>query len=215
MDPTDKTLSVSQGAETEGAQASRNDAIAYNRTLPVLPAEEVPDIASGYRPASIKERRRLRKVSEDQSPDEVVALRQYAARGGQVSEELGTLVASPAEAARLADRIEAAVATQTALTSALEYTNELLAIARSDGMILLEEAHDEIVHRSRKQPQLVRSYDATLRLIAARSEAISEGLARRRSEQKRMDQALRKQEKALKKSKPPVTEESPSTDTPA
>jgi hypothetical protein len=215
MDRKDNDPSISMEAETEGGQASRNDAIAYNRTLPIPPAEGVPRVAPGYRQATIRERQRLRRISDEQMADEVHALRQYAARAGQVPEELGTLVASPAEAARLADRIEAAQATRTALLAALDYTNELLAIAKSDGLILIEEAHDEITHRARKQPQLLVSYDSTVRIIAARGEAIAEGLARRRSEQSRMDRALRKQQKAAKTSKAAKEEESPSSDTPA
>ena len=223
MDQKDNDPSIALGAEPEGAQASRNDAIAYNRTLPISPADEVPEVAPGYRAATVKERRRLRQVGDDQTADVVHALRQYAARGGQVTEELGTLVASPAEATRLADRIEAAQATRTALMTALDYTSELLAIAKSDGMILIEEAHDEITHRARKQPQLLRSYDATLRIIASRGEAIAEGLARSRSQRAHMEQALRKQQKATlqatqkatKKSKSPPVEESPSSDAPA
>lgn len=211
MDQRDNIPLATEEGEAEGGQASRNDAIAINRTLPISPASGVAEVAPGYQQAPVRERRRLRRVSEEESPGVVQSLQQYAARGAEVRVELGELVAKPAEAAHLADRIEAALATRTALVALLGYTNELLSIARSDGLVLLEEAHDEITHRARRRPQLLRTYDGTVRLIAARGEAISEGLARRRkSEQEKPRPALRK-----RPAKAQVVEESPSTDAPA
>ncbi|HEX2569936.1 MAG TPA: hypothetical protein VH877_10305 [Polyangia bacterium] len=211
MDQEDDPLWAAEGAEVEGGLAARNDAIAINRTLPVPPASGVAEVAPGYQPAPVRERRRLRRVSEEEVSSVVQALQQYAARGGEIRTDLGDLVAKSTTAEHLAERIEAARATHTALVALLGYTKELLTIAKSDGLVLLAEAHDEIMHRARRQPQLLRTYDYTVRLIAARGEVISEGLARRRkSEQSEPRPAARK-----RAAKAPAAEESPSDDTPA
>lgn len=61
---------------------------------------------------------RLHTLGEAQEAEVMQALRQYAARAARVREELGEEVADPGEAARLVDRIEAALASPSAIEHA-------------------------------------------------------------------------------------------------
>jgi hypothetical protein len=64
-------------------------------------------------PAPEERHRRHSSLRDAQEAEVMQALREYAARAARVREELGEEVADPGEAARLADRIEAALASSS------------------------------------------------------------------------------------------------------
>jgi hypothetical protein len=189
-----------KGASSKGAQAAggqplvakveAGDTIAHNRALPFTPAAEVPVVPQGFQKTELEEiKRRLRLMADELIAESLRSLKVISQIGDvELEKDLGDMAPKAALAGELETRLEEGLATWAALTLLVEYNGELLSIVKSDVIKYLEAAYGEYQHRVGRKPQLATKYKTLAEFFAARSQAISDGIAQAKAERTRKTQ---------------------------
>ena len=166
-------------------QTAPHDSLLENRRLPVVPVASIPKVPAGFAPTPHDERgRRLTRPAEALRAEIIAALSEVIGRQATYRHELGDVPPDPALAAILHPRLLALHDSREAAEALVAYLRELEELAYSDAADFLQAVDDEIVHRARKNSELTSAYARVLLLSQARSQAVTEGIARARREQK-------------------------------
>jgi len=162
-----------------------HDSLMENRHLPVVSAASIPKAPAGFAPTSNDERaRRLTRPAEALRAEIVAALAEVIGRKLTYRSELGDVPPALALAETLHPRLLALHDSREAAEALVGYLRELEEIAYSDAADFLQAVDDEVIHRSRKNSELTSAYARVLFLSQTRSQAVSEGIARARREQR-------------------------------
>jgi len=162
-------------------EADFDDTIAKNRALPLVDAGAVPAVPRGFRPTDPDTRnRRLRKLAAEHRAETRDALREAAAR--DLKGDLGKHAPDPTRAPALLEKITATGELVAATQALASYAREVDQIALSDALLFLEAEQREIAHAIEHEPGLAQRYPALRILFAARAAAISDGIARSRTD---------------------------------
>lgn len=156
-----------------------------NRLLPVVPLASIPKVPAGFVPTPNDDRmRRLTRPAEALRAEIIAALGEVIGRKSTYRSELGDVPPDPALAATLHPRLLALHDSREAAEALVGYLRELEELAYSDAADFLQAVDDEVTHRARKNSELTSAYARVLLVSQARSQAVSEGIARSRREQK-------------------------------
>jgi hypothetical protein len=183
MNPTHSpsVSKLSAVAESYGSEADFDDTIAKNRALPLLAPESVPSRPQGFVATDPMVRaQRLRRVADDHRAEGHDALLEMSRV--DLRALLGKRAPEPKRAAVLAERLEQSATLVARAERLLQYANEIEEIALSDALVLLEATFKEVEHEASHDPNVADHFPALLKLFAARSTAIAEGLARKSAE---------------------------------
>lgn len=156
------------------------DPLAVNRTLPVVAKSAVPSVPKGFQTLKDGVSRTLRRFPDTDRAEGVNALKQLAEQLRHDPTVLGDLAPKPALAEALAQRIDAAHDTITALEALLAYHRAIQDIAEHDAWALLTDAEEEIERRVRKGVVASSDFEKVSNFVAAKGAAIAEGIARAR-----------------------------------
>lgn len=162
-----------------------HDSLTENRQLPVVPAASIPKVPAGFVATPSDERsRRLTRPAEALQAEIIAALAEVIGRKATYRRELGDVPPDLAVAEALHPRLLNLHDSREAAEALVVYLRELEALAYSDAADFLQAVDDEIVHRAHKNSELLSAYARVLVLAQARSQAISEGMARARRDAK-------------------------------
>ncbi|WP_106525832.1 hypothetical protein [Haliangium sp. UPWRP_2] len=180
MPPKKKPVPVSVSGST-----APHDSLTENRRLPVISAASIPKVPAGFAPTPNDERaRRLTRPAEALRAEVIAALGEVIGRKATYRSELGDVPPELALAEILHPRLLALHDSREAAEALVSYLRELEEIAYSDAADFLQAVDDEVIHRSRKNSELTSAYARVLLLSQARSQAVSEGIARARRDQR-------------------------------
>jgi hypothetical protein len=172
--------SATSAVVTHTPEADFNDTIAHNRSLPPLDPAAVPYRPHSFRPTDPEVRaRRLRRLSTDLRAEAAEALDE--ATGRDLRSDLGKFAPEPQRASALVARIRQTGELVARAHDLLQYAKEVDELALSDALLFLEAEHKQFNHSVEHDPSLASRYRALVKLFAARSGAIAEGIARARS----------------------------------
>lgn len=158
-------------------EADFNDTIAHNRGLALMKPSAIPHPPAGYRPTDPEVRgRRLRRLAGDLRAEAVEALGEAKKR--DLTADLGKFAPDPQRAEGIAVRLETTGELVARAQAVLDYAKEVDQIALSDALVFLETENKQLANALDHDPALAPRYRKLIKLFAARSGAIAEGIAR-------------------------------------
>jgi len=158
-------------------EADFNDTIAHNRGLELMKPSAIPGVPAGYRPTDPEVRgRRLRRLAGDLRAEAMEALDE--AKGRDLAADLGKFAPDPQRAEGIAARLGTTGDLVARAQALLDYAKEVDQIAMSDGLVFLETENKQLGNALDHDPALATHYRKLMKLFAARSGAIAEGIAR-------------------------------------
>lgn len=161
-----------------------HDSLETNRRLQVVAAASIPKVPAGFVPTPYEVRnRRLSRPAESLRAEITAALAEVIGRKATYRSELGDIPPDIAQAEALHPRIQALHDAREAAEALATYLRELEEIAFSDASDFLDEVNTEVAHRARRNGALSTAYGRLLALAQARSQAITDGMARARRDQ--------------------------------
>lgn len=162
------------------------DPVARLRELPVVPSRSVPAVSPQWKPIPHGIKQGFAKPADTQHAELKEALGEIVARREHLAGDFGR----QAPDARIAeqalaqwDEIEAGRTRARALLAFYEDQHDLL---MHDGMSLVMKTNRQIRNLAEDEPTIVSHYPKTVALAAQRSAAISEGMAARLAEEKKV-----------------------------
>lgn len=167
-----------------------HDSLETNRRLEVVAAASIPKVPAGFvaTPGDVR-LRRLTRPAEGLRAEIVAALAEVVGRKATYRSELGDVPPDLAQAEVLHPRIGSLHDAREAAEALAAYLRELEEIAFSDATDFLDEVSTEVVHRARRNGALSTAYSRVLALTQARSQAISDGIARSRRDREGAEDA--------------------------
>jgi hypothetical protein len=122
-----------------------------------------------------------RRISDNTMAEALGGLDEIASRGLAHPGELGDLGPDPTLARALARELSAGEAVLTRLEALLRDAQARMAVLKHQAAVVLDEAHAQIVLREQRGRIQPECYANVHRFVAARNEAIADGIARARS----------------------------------
>jgi hypothetical protein len=138
--------------------------------LPVVPADTA-DVQEQVQPST-------RKMPDSSMADAQRGLDEIASRGEHFPGELGDLGPDPKLAGALRTELARGEAVITRLEALLRDVTARMTVLKGQAVTLLDDAHEQIVQREQRGRIQPESYAHVHRFVAARGEAITEGIVR-------------------------------------
>lgn len=152
--------------------------------LPPVPRDRAEVIARG--------RQVVRRVADTNRAECHEGLREVAQRGEARPNELGDLGPNPLTCRELAARLERVHGFIAHLGALLQYAEATRAVLEEQAVQHLDDAHDEVVKRTKRGLIPDEAYPNVRRFGAAHGEAVSQGLARAAKLRAEVEKAARK-----------------------
>ncbi len=150
---------------------------AMNTSL-ALSLHELPAVPQDAAQVAEQAANVTRRMPDSSIADGLRGLDEIAARGKESPGELGDLGPSPALAGQLSAEIERGEAVVTRLEALLRDAIARMTVLKGQAVVVLDEAHEQIVQREQRGRIQPECYSHVHRFVAARGEAITEGIVR-------------------------------------
>lgn len=139
---------------------------------------DLPDVPTDSALVTEQAAATTRRMPDTSLADALRGLDEIASRGKKFPGELGDLGPDPELAGKLAIELAGGEAVVTRLEGLLRDAQARMTVLKGHAVVVLDEAHEQIVQREQRGRIQPECYNHVHRFVAARGEAITEGIVR-------------------------------------